>query len=281
MKIVHRVSQQHTSDGDGVKIKRIAGFNDTQLDPILMIDELRSDNPDDFIGGFPPHPHRGMETFTYIKKGGFEHRDHLGNREAIRANGTQWMSTGKGVLHSEMPLNDAKDGMHGFQIWINMPAKNKMRDPIYQDSNEKGNPVLQNDAGATLRALSGEWSWQDQKIAAAVTGMSANTRIADIYLPKGKTINLGSFDEAQLGLFIYQGKLADGQSNGHEILMLKPDGELVIQAHDDHNVEALLFATNPIGEPVVHYGPFVMNTEQEIHQAINDYQRGLFGEIRG
>jgi redox-sensitive bicupin YhaK (pirin superfamily) len=281
MKITHRVSQQHTSDGDGVKIKRIAGFNDRRLDPILMIDELRSNNPDDYIGGFPPHPHRGMETFTYIKKGGFEHRDHLGNREAIRADGTQWMSTGKGVLHSEMPLNDAKEGMHGFQIWINMPAKDKMRDPLYQDSNEKGNPQLEDANGVTLRALSGSWDWQAQSATAAITDTSAKTRIADIHIPKGQSINLGKLDETMSGLFIYQGKLDNGLSNGNEIILFEEEGDVIFQAHPDTDVDALLFVAEPIEEPVAHYGPFVMNTEREIQQAVRDYQNGFFGEIRG
>ncbi len=134
MKILQILPAQPTSDGDGVNISRVADFQALALDPYLMLDEIRSDDERDYLGGFPPHPHRGMETFTYIRKGGFEHRDQLGNVRAIREGKVQWMSTGRGVVHSEMPLADAKEGLHGFQIWLNMPAKDKMRPPRYQDS---------------------------------------------------------------------------------------------------------------------------------------------------
>ena len=278
MKLLKRIKQRHTSDGAGVKIKRISGFNN-EIDPILMIDELRSDDPKDFIGGFPTHPHRGMETFTYIKKGGFEHRDHLGNREEIRENGTQWMSTGKGILHSEMPLNDAIDGMHGFQIWINMPAKDKMRDPIYKDSNKLGNPIEIADNQTSLRALSGEWNFNNKSLTAAITETTSNTKIADIFIPKGETIKLHKFNGSMKAIFIYEGQLADNLSKGYEVVLFDSDSDLEFTSHPNTDVNALIFDADLIGEYIIHYGPFVMNTEEEIKQAVLDFQQGKFGQI--
>ena len=278
MKLLKRIKQRNTSDGNGVKIKRIAGF-DNSIDPILMIDELKSDNPDDYIGGFPPHPHRGMETFTYIKKGGFEHKDHLGNKEEIRENGTQWMSTGKGILHSEMPLNDAINGMHGFQIWINMPAKNKMREPIYKDSNKLGNPIHVSHNKSSLRAIAGEWLFEGKILKAAITETSANTKIADIFIPKGEKINLNKLNGDMKAIFIYEGKLADNLSNGNELILFESDNNLEFKAHNNTDVKALIFDAESINEKIVHYGPFVMNTEEEINQAVIDFRNGKFGTI--
>ena len=143
MKIIRTNKAHATQDGAGVNISRIAWFDGRSLDPFLMIDELNSDNKSDFMAGFPAHPHRGIETFTYIRKGGFEHQDQMGNKKAIRAGDVQWMSTGRGVIHSEMPLADAEHGMHGFQIWLNMPAKDKMRPPRYQDTTEQKSPCYE------------------------------------------------------------------------------------------------------------------------------------------
>ncbi|MFC3093468.1 pirin family protein [Alteromonas sediminis] len=280
MKVIERIPQRHTADGDGVKIKRIDGFSNSFLDPILMVDELRSDNPDDYIGGFPPHPHRGMETFTYIRKGGFEHRDSMGNVEAIEQYGTQWMSTGKGILHSEMPLNDAKEGLHGFQIWINLPAKDKMRDPLYKDSNDSGNPQFVDNNGVSLRALAGTWEFQDQRLDAAVQHTSANTKIADIHIPKSETITLNGVEGNLLAVLVYEGKLELPESRGAEMLILSPVEVLSLTADKHTDVNVLLFSANQIKEPVAHHGPFVMNTQEELIQAVRDYQSGFFGQVK-
>ncbi|MCT8985403.1 pirin family protein [Shewanella sp. KJ10-1] len=157
MKVLQRFTAEAAMDGDGVNIHRVSDFEQLRFDPFLMIDEIKSNEQQDFIGGFPPHPHRGVETFTYIRKGGFEHRDQMGNVKPIHAGDVQWMSTGRGVVHSEMPLAGAHDGLHGFQIWLNMPAKDKMRPPIYQDSTHRNKPQQSNDHGATLNALAGHW----------------------------------------------------------------------------------------------------------------------------
>ena len=149
MKVLGQFSAKPAMDGDGVNIRRVADFITTHFDPFLMMDEIKSDDKQDFIGGFPPHPHRGMETFTYIRKGGFEHRDQMGNVKAIRAGDVQWMSTGYGVVHSEMPLADALNGLHGFQIWVNMPAKDKLRPATYQDTASTLSVETTNDTGAT------------------------------------------------------------------------------------------------------------------------------------
>lgn len=278
MQIKHIIAQQATSDGDGVRIKRVADFNAAQLDPFLMIDELRSDDEKDYIGGFPPHPHRGMETFTYIRKGGFEHRDQLGNREAIKAHGTQWMSTGKGVLHSEMPLADAKDGMHGFQIWVNMAAKDKLRAPLYQDSNDTGNPELTAENGAVLRALAGTWTAGGETIVAPITNLSADAMIADAELPANSKIEFGHIDRELLMVLVYEGNLGHKDARQGRMLVLDANEPLILET-EDSAANVLVFAGNPLREPVVHYGPFVMNTQQQIHDAIRDYQNGKFGHI--
>lgn len=277
LKIRHRIPQQDTQDGDGVKIRRVADFRAALLDPFLMVDELRSDDSKDYIGGFPPHPHRGIETFTYIRKGGFEHRDHLGNRETIREFGTQWMSTGSGVLHSEMPLADATKGMHGFQIWVNMAAKDKFRAPIYQDSNTIANPLVTDAAGNSLRALAGEWRFNRQTISAPITDLSASARLADVQVLPGQNVELGSFEQGMLGLLVYEGEIAEGEHK-NVFLLLEPGSSVSFSA-SSLGAKVLVFVGEPLKEPVIHYGPFVMNTEQQIHDALRDYQAGAFGRI--
>ncbi|MGI2171199.1 pirin family protein [Shewanella sp. MF05960] len=287
MKVLQRFSALPAMDGDGVNIKRITDFEQLRFDPYLMIDEIKSDDEQDFIGGFPPHPHRGVETFTYIRKGGFEHRDQMGNIKPIRAGDVQWMSTGSGVVHSEMPLADAKEGLHGFQIWLNMPAKDKMRTPIYQDSLNQHKPQLNNEHGATLLALAGAWGFNHNPLAinAAIEGLAGNGAIADLTLqPHGHgTLNLERFKT--VCVYIYQGDLhyIDGQglresATAGEFVVLDALEVCHFQA-EDKGVGLLILAGNPINEAIVQMGPFVMNTQAEIDQAVRDYQQGLFGQI--
>ena len=278
--IAFKTQSTPTQDGDGVHIQRIQDFRGQFFDPFLMVDELRSDDESDYIGGFPPHPHRGIETFTYIKKGGFEHRDHLGNREAIRAGGSQWMSTGYGVLHSEMPLADAKDGMHGFQIWINMAAKDKLRPARYQDSNSRVNPVLSNSSGAMLRPLAGRWSLDGSSGEASINELSAEAKIADLELSAFATANLGALERERVALLIYDGELENESLHQGSFVVLDKSAsfELTLQAgHKGAGI--LIFAGTPLHEPIAHWGPFVMNTEEELQQAVDDYQAGRFGTL--
>lgn len=286
MKVVSQYNALPAMDGDGVNIRRVADFTRTKFDPFLMLDEIKSDDKQDFIGGFPPHPHRGIETFTYIRKGGFEHRDQLGNVKAIRANDVQWMSTGCGVVHSEMPLADANDGLHGFQIWLNMPAKDKMRPAIYRDSSDTHNPEITNSHGATLRALAGDWQFADMDthISAPVQGLAGQGMVADLMLAANAQAQLDLSHRQYAGLYLYQGSISSTQQDTQahfqqgQYLIVDSQGLLSLQAGDD-GAGLLVFAGDPIREKIVHMGPFVMNSQAEIEQAIADYQQGRFGEI--
>ena len=294
MKVLSQFSAKAAMDGDGVNIRRVADFVTTKFDPFLMIDEIKSDDEQDFIGGYPAHPHRGMETFTYIRKGGFEHRDQMGNVKAIRAGDVQWMSTGFGVVHSEMPLADAVDGLHGFQIWVNMPAKDKLRPAKYQDTAGSANVEATNDTGATLKALAGDWGFKDQPIiSAAIQGLAGEAAIADLSLAPNAEATLDLSQHEFVALYLYQGGLyksdsskgedshwssASNQHHHGEFLVLDSQSVLKLKV-DERGAGMLLFAGKPIREKIVQMGPFVMNTQAEIQQAIRDYQEGRFGQI--
>lgn len=294
MEVLSQFSAKAAMDGDGVNIRRVADFVTTKFDPFLMIDEIKSDDEQDFIGGFPAHPHRGMETFTYIRKGGFEHRDQMGNVKAIRAGDVQWMSTGFGVVHSEMPLADAVDGLHGFQIWVNMPAKDKLRPATYQDTAGSASVEATNDTGATLKALAGDWGFKDQPIiSAAIQGLAGEAAIADLSLAPNAEATLDLSQHEFVALYLYQGGLyksdsskgedshwssASNQHHQGEFLVLDSQSVLKLKANE-RGAGMLLFAGKPIREKIVQMGPFVMNTQAEIQQAIRDYQEGRFGQI--
>lgn len=276
MKVTNTYQSVPTQDGDGVKISRIADFSGKLLDPFLMIDELKSDDEADYIGGFPPHPHRGMETFTYMIKGGFEHRDQMGNRKVISNGDVQWMSTGFGVVHSEMPVA-ADDGMHGFQIWVNMPAKDKLRSAIYQDSVETGLPELDNAQGANLRLLAGNWNLDHQEGQSPLSNLAAQAAVADLRLMSdGRgTIDRSGFEQ----VFLY---VHSGEVNGYQAgTLLLVDPSVTLELRSRLGGGALVFSGMPLKEPVAHMGPFVMNTEAELRQAVADYRAGKFGTIGG
>ena len=280
---ITKLTQQHpTQDGDGVNISRIAAFHDLGLDPYLMIDEIKSDDASDYIGGFPAHPHRGIETFTYIKKGGFEHRDQMGNVKPIRAGDIQWMSTGRGVIHSEMPLADAKDGMHGFQIWLNMPASQKMREPQYFDSFDDGLPRLEIANNSRAIALAGEWTVNDFELVSPLQGLAGHAAIADIELAPHEVakVQLSSTTDSRTLVFCYVGSLQDSMLHKGELGLASPDEDHVLHLQGgESGAQLLLLRGTPINEKIVHMGPFVMNTQAEIEQAIRDYRAGRFGTL--
>ncbi|MCF6441302.1 pirin family protein [Pseudoalteromonas luteoviolacea] len=278
MKVLRLTKAQATQDGASVKIQRIAGFDGKSIDPFLMIDELKSDNTQDFIGGFPAHPHRGIETFTYIRKGGFEHQDQMGNKKAIRAGQVQWMSTGKGVIHSEMPLADAKQGMHGFQIWLNMPAKDKMNPPKYQDSSARPLPTITTDSKATLTALAGEWQTAGETVTSDLNQLAGDGAISDVSLPVNSTLSLDLSHFGKVVAYIHSGKLKDPAHQAGYLLTLDPNTPIVLETAE-YEAGLLLLAGQPINERIAHMGPFVMNTQAEIQQAVRDYHAGLFGNI--
>ena len=278
MKVLKVIQSQATQDGDGVNIARVADFSGKSLDPFLMIDELKSNNANDYIGGFPAHPHRGIETFTYIIKGGFEHQDQLGNKKAITAGNVQWMSTGYGVVHSEMPIADQQAGMHGFQIWLNMPAKDKLRPARYQDSSESGLPTLTNNNGATLILLAGQWTLDGQTATSPLTGLAGNGAIADLRLISERQASFDLSAYEQVLLYVHSGLLTNPVLAAGQMVIVDSK-QLVSISCDLKGAGVLILAGNKIKEKIVHMGPFVMNTQEEIQQAINDYQNGKFGEI--
>jgi redox-sensitive bicupin YhaK (pirin superfamily) len=276
MIVLGRINTQATQDGDGVKISRIADFTGKYFDPFLMFDELKSDDENDFIGGFPAHPHRGIETFTYMIKGGFEHQDQLGNKEIITAGNVQWMSTGYGVIHSEMPVTDEQGGMHGFQIWLNMPAKDKLRPARYQDSTSL--PVLENNIGASLKLLAGKWEFAGITASSPLTGLAGNGAIADLTLDSNSQADFDLSSAEQVLVYVHTGAIATPNVNTGQMAIVDAQQALTMVASED-GAGVLIFTGNKINEKIVHMGPFVMNTEQEITQAINDYRSGKFGQI--
>ena len=268
--ILRTLDSQATSDGDGVKIKRIAANgNMGLLDPFLMLDEIAADDSADYIGGFPPHPHRGFETITYMLDGAFTHRDHMGNEGHLRAGGVQWMTTGRGIIHSEMPEQD-EGRLHGFQIWLNLPAKDKMQDPRYQEFEPDSIPELDLGAQSKARIISGEL----KGVRGPITNVATDPTYFDVRLAAGQSMDIPIQASYQGLIYVYQGSIAlAGQALKAQQLGQLSEGENVhIEAEQDSGF--LFLAGAPIREPIANYGPFVMNTREEIQQAIEDYNSG-------
>ncbi len=267
------VRAQPASDGAGVKINRNARFDgELRMDPFLMLDEIRSDRKDEFIAGFPPHPHRGFETVTYMRAGGFSHQDSMGNTGSISGGGAQWMTAGSGVIHSEMPAADA-DRMHGFQFWLNLPAREKMTPPAYRDIAPEEITELRHE-DARIRLIAGELDLGGRTVAGAVTGKQTRALIADVMLGRGcATI---AYPEALSSQFyVYQGRVTVAGTDiaAGQLAYLNAGGSVTFENGDDAGL--LLFGGLPLAEPVVHYGPFVMNTAEEIERAMRDYREGV------
>lgn len=259
-----------TSDGAGVKINRLAGFGGRlNMDPFLMLDEIRSDNEDEYRAGFPPHPHRGFETVTYMRAGGFSHRDSMGNEGSINTGGAQWMTAGSGVIHSEMPVPGDGSLMHGFQFWLNLPAAEKMNPPAYRDI-QGGEVVEFQQDDAQVRLLAGVLAGQE----GLVTGKTTRALLADINLPAGGVVELGYDTELASQFYVYQGSVRVGETRveSGQLASLDEGDKLKLTAGEPAGL--LLFGGLPLNEPVAHHGPFVMNTAAQIEQAISDYQQG-------
>ncbi|MBS0355806.1 MAG: pirin family protein [Proteobacteria bacterium] len=267
------------SDGAGVKLRRSLGQSPfLRLDPFLMLDEFASDNPDDYIAGFPPHPHRGFETVTYMLAGDFEHQDHLGHKGHLRAGGAQWMTAGRGIIHSEMPLQE-QGRLHGFQFWINLPAKEKMKPAAYRDIQPEEIPTVAV-PGGEVRVVAGALDGADgSSVPGPIQGISTAPLFLDVRLSAGEHFAQGVADGHTAFLYPYAGSLSVGADGAGKVLQARQAG--VLSAGERIEVTAgpdgasfLLLAAKPLGEPVVQYGPFVMNTREEIEQAIADYQAG-------
>jgi redox-sensitive bicupin YhaK (pirin superfamily) len=260
------------SDGAGVKLRRSLGqAQHVRVDPFLMLDEFYSDDPDDYLAGFPDHPHRGFETVTYILDGHMLHQDHLGNRGDLKSGGVQWMTAGRGIIHSEMP-QQSEGRMRGFQLWINLPAKEKMKAAGYKDLQASDIPEVKLEGGGKVRVIGGSFSSGKSPVG----GGSTDATYLDVHLPAGATFRHALPDGHNVFLYPYEGELSvDGKPLRRQAAgVLSTQGEVVATAGKDE-ARFLLLAGKPIGEPVVQYGPFVMNSAAEIEQAIRDYQNGV------
>lgn len=261
-----------TSDGAGVKLKRVIGSPDLDiLDPFLLLDEFKNDDPEGYIGGFPSHPHRGFETVTYMLHGNFRHKDSVGNEGLLTDGSVQWMTAGRGVIHSEMP--EQTEGLvWGFQLWINLPKKLKMAEPAYQDIPSNAIPEIVQD-GTTVKVIAGKFGEQEGP---------AQTKIGMLYLDiflQGESDFVSSIPEGWNGfLYVYEGSVKSGDGNtvgtGH-LAVLGTEGEVRLTGGSG-GTRTLLVAGEPINEPIVRGGPFVMNTRREVLQAFEDYQNGVF-----
>jgi hypothetical protein len=271
-KIKRWIPAMPTQDGDGVRIFRVAGrqYNE-DLDPFLMVDELRSDDSKDYIGGFPPHPHRGFETLTYMKDGLVRHRDHMGNEGVIGPGDLQWMTAGRGVVHSEMP--EQQDGLfHGFQLWLNLPAEEKMKPAAYRDIRHQDTPKMTSSRGVQVTSIAGEIEIEGQVLSGPIQGLSTQPIYLDVDMPANSELELSVPEDIRLLFYVY-----DGQVSGiaaPSLVVLEDGGSRAAFDAGEHGSRMLVFGGMPLREPIVQHGPFVMNTHEEINQAIQDYQRG-------
>ncbi len=277
--IANLIQATETSDGAGVRIKRsLGGGSGARLDPFLMLDEFGSDQPDDYIAGFPSHPHRGFETVTYMLDGHMLHEDHLGNRGELRNGDVQWMTAGRGIVHSEMPQQES-GLMRGFQLWLNLPAKEKMCEPFYQDIPSADIPVVELE-GARVKVIAGTYVGESLSQAGVITARSTRPLYLDVHLSLGADFIHPVEAELNAFLYVYEGALRLNAADSRErdvpssaAAVLGP-GEVVSVRASAPDTRFLLLAGKPLNEPVVQYGPFVMNTREEIEQAIHDYQSG-------
>jgi len=271
---VHRIiKSMPASDGAGVKLRRSLGqSNFARLDPFLMLDEFSSDDAADYIAGFPAHPHRGFETVTYILDGHMLHEDHLGNKGNLKSGGVQWMTAGRGIIHSEMPQQD-RGRMRGFQLWINLPAKDKMKPASYRDLEASEIPEVALPGGGKVRVIAGSVDGTDAPVKPGTT----DATYLDVYLLAGATFRHPVKDGYNAFAYVYEGALEGIPERSAAVFTT--EGDVEVKAAKD-GARFILLAGRPIGEPVVQYGPFVMNTREEIEQAIRDYQNGTLAEAR-
>ncbi|MBI3616580.1 MAG: pirin family protein [Candidatus Omnitrophica bacterium] len=292
-----------TIEGAGVRLKRVFGFHEVpQLDPFLLLDCFQSDNRDDYVRGFPWHPHRGMETITYVLDGDVEHQDSLGNRGIIRPGDVQWMTAGSGIIHQEMPKGNAKGRMWGFQLWANLPSRQKMMDPRYREVTHDQIPAVKTADGATVRIICGQLGGVQGPVREIVT----DPEYLDISLPAGKTFAHPVKPGYTVFAYVVEGEgYFDAGRNpfgreaiGENYFDMKPScacpegtialyesaGDTVLVAADKKPVRFLLVSGKPLKELVAWYGPIVMNTQQELQTAFKEFQAGTFikqGEASG
>ncbi|MBI4500285.1 MAG: pirin family protein [Gemmatimonadetes bacterium] len=291
------VQAKPTIEGAGVKLRRAFGFgNTTEFDPFLLFDDFRNENPEDFLAGFPWHPHRGIETITYVLKGTVKHGDSLGNSGTLGSGDVQWMTAGSGILHQEMPKGDDQGKMHGFQLWANLPASLKMTRPRYQDIGGRDIPEVTDDDGTRVRVVCGEF-WGQK---GPVEGVAADPRYLDIWVPAGKRKKLPVETTRHAFAYVFEGSgdfrdasdphgvtteqvSATGvaanavvERTGNRSLVLFDRGDEVVVQAGEEGIRFLLVSGKPLEEPVAWYGPIVMNTPEQLRQAWTELQDGTF-----
>lgn len=288
------VSAQPTLEGAGVRLQRAFGFGGTQeFDPFLLLDDFRNDHPDDYLAGFPWHPHRGIETITYVLSGTVEHGDSLGNQGTLGGGDVQWMTAGSGILHQEMPKGDAEGKMHGFQLWANLPSTLKMTAPGYQDVPSGEIPEVTDDDGTRARIVCGEF-WGKR---GPVRGIAADPRYLDIRIPPGKKKVLPVETSRTAFAYVFEGSgrfrdasepravptegagpggtIGPDTAGNRSLILFDRGDEIVVQAGDE-GVRFLLVSGKPIEEPVAWYGPIVMNSTDELRRAYEELRDGTF-----
>jgi len=289
------IQSKPTLEGAGVHLRRAFGFGETrEFDPFLLLDDFRNDNPEEYLAGFPWHPHRGIETITYVLAGEVDHGDSLGNKGVLGAGDVQWMTAGSGIMHQEMPRGDAQGRMHGFQLWANLPRALKMTAPRYQDIKAADIPEVIDDDGTKVRVVVGDF-WGK---AGPVEGVAADPRYLDISVPPGKRKTFkvevdrhafayifagsGAFASASKPFGVLTEKEIDGeevklreQTGNRSLVVFDRGDEVTVQAGEE-GVRFLLVSGKPIEEPVAWYGPIVMNTQAELQQAVSELRSGTF-----
>ncbi len=296
---IKRISRaQPAVEGAGVNLYRAFGLGDpTETDPFLLLDDFRNDRPEDYIAGFPWHPHRGIETITYVLKGSVRHGDSLGNSGDLGAGDVQWMTAGRGILHQEMPTGDDAGRMHGFQLWANLPSSLKMTTPRYQDVGAADIPEVTDDDGTRVRVVCGEF-WGKT---GPVDGIAADPRYLDVSVPPGTHKRLPVATSRHAFAYVFEGSGSFRDASGPKPVLTEVDGvesyntphdadnrslvlfdngdEVVVQAGPE-GIRFLLVSGKPLGEPVAWHGPIVMNTRAELRQAFQDLQNGTFIDPR-
>jgi redox-sensitive bicupin YhaK (pirin superfamily) len=284
--LIDIIESKPTSDGAGVKLRRSLGSQPgMHVDPFLMLDEFYSDNPNDYLAGFPAHPHRGFETVTYMLDGHMRHEDHFGNRGDLGPGDVQWMTAARGIIHSEMP-QQSQGRMRGFQLWLNLPSKEKMKPAYYRDVPAAQIPVVKLSNGGEVKVIAGAASIDEAITRGPINGnetaLSTDPQYLDVRLPAGAPFSTAINSGHNAFLYSYEGNAHVGPTGTTRALPHRAAG--VLSVGDNVRVHAgpdgvrfLLLAGKPLREPVVQYGPFVMNTRQEIEQALADFRTGRFG----
>jgi redox-sensitive bicupin YhaK (pirin superfamily) len=288
------IEAKPTLEGAGVKLHRAFGFGKTEdFDPFLLFDDFRNENPSDYLAGFPWHPHRGIETITYVLAGTVDHGDSLGNSGSLGAGDVQWMTAGSGILHQEMPQGDPQGKMHGFQLWANLPSSLKMTAPRYQDVSSRDIPEVTDDDGTIVRIVCGDF-WGKT---GPVDGIAADPRYLDVWVPPGQRKTLpvethrhafayvfegdGSFRDASQPRDVQTETVGSGEARPardaeNRSLVLFDSGDQVTVHAGEKGIRFLLVSGKPIEEPVAWYGPIVMNTQEQLRQAYSELQQGTF-----